>query len=426
MDISVVDVAEASVKVTPLSSQKRMVTMIHPLVAPDRFIMPPNTISHLAGPLGGLPWKTAKQAFEQYCLTLASGTRIEEVFAQAEEEIRPLLARQVAGTPQDVSIAFALNVTEALIKLLDCIETFLDPHDNVITPSTAYPSLRLLTKSLRKRRGMQLRQPEGTTDAVIAAIDERTRLIIIEEFDTRSCEMLDLARIADVAHAVGARLVVDASQLIGIFPLDFRHFDAAVATAYKGLNGASNGCTPIFLNRARWQPGTIQPSYAGRNSVQVESEEDFLFKDDPGARLQPGGLNWLGIFLLLDSLRNMQRLHLELEDIAQHILGLTTEIVLALKELARANDQLTLNIIAGKNPLLRGPHVTIKMLRERAKLVCKRLEDRNIYLSYDSTGLRLGPRVHNSSTDVERAVEQLGEVLLELGYNPLDPTWVVG
>jgi selenocysteine lyase/cysteine desulfurase len=270
---------------------------------------------------------------------------------------------------------------------------------------------------------MQLRQPEGTTDAVIKAIDEQTRLIIIEEFDTRSCEMLDLARIADVAHTVGARLVVDASQLIGIFPLDFRHFDVAVATAYKGLNGASNGCTPIILNRSRWQPGSIQPSYAGRNSVQVESEEDFLFKDDPGARLQPGGLNWLGIFLLLDSLRNMQSLHLKPEDIAQHILALTTEIVLALKDLARTNDRLALNIIAGRNPLLRGPHVTVKMARDHANLVCKLLADRKIYLSYDSTGLRLGPRVHNGSTDVERAAEQLGAVLLELGYDPLDPTW---
>ncbi|GHO93624.1 hypothetical protein KSF_036720 [Reticulibacter mediterranei] len=400
--------------------------MINSLVAPDRFIMPPNTVSYLAGPLGGLAWKTANEAAKQYFLTLASGTRIEEVFAQVEEEIYPLLARQVAGTPKDVSIAFALNVTEALIKLLDCIEASLDAQHNIVTPSTAYSSLRLLAKSLRQRRGTQLRQPEGTTDDVIGAIDEQTRLIIIEEFDTQYCEMLDLARIADVARSVGARLVVDASQLIGIFPLDFHHFDVAVSTAYKGLLGASNGCTPIFLNRARWQPGAIRPSYAGRNSIQMESEESFLFKDDPGARLQPGGLNWLGIFLLLDSLRNMQELRLELEDIAQHVLALTTEIVLALKDLARTNDQLTLDIIAGKNPLLRGPHATIRMQRASAKLVCERLAERGIYLSYDSTGLRLGPRIHNSSTDVERAVKHLGEVLLELSYNPLDPTWVAG
>lgn len=397
--------------------------MINPLVDPDRFIMQPDTVSYLAGPLGGLLWKTAHEALDQYGLTTASGTRIEEVFKKKEEEIHPLLARQVGGTPEEVSIAFALNVTEALIKLLDSIEAPLSTRHNIVTPNSAYRSLRLLAKSVRQRRGTQLRQPEGTTDAVINAIDEQTRLIIIEEFDTRRCEMLDLARIADAAHAVGARLVVDASQLIGIFPLDFHHFDVAVTTGYKGLHGASNGCTPIFLNRDRWQPGAIQPSYAGRNSIQAESKEGFLFKDDPGARLQPGGLNWLGIFLLIDSLRNMQKLRLEPEDTAQHVLALTSEIVLALKDLGRTNDRLTLNVIASGNPLLRGPHVTVKMPRDRAKLVCKLLEDRKVFLSCDDTGLRLGPRVHNGSADVEQAIEQLGGVLLELGYDPLDPAW---
>jgi selenocysteine lyase/cysteine desulfurase len=388
--------------------------------------MPPGTISHLAGPLGSLPWKTASLAFDDYCLALTSGTRMRHILPSVGEEVHTLLARQVGGTPDEIALAFALNATEALIKILDCMEGDLGPGHNIITPSTAYASLRLLARSLHKRRGVQIKQPTGTTDAVIAAIDEGTRLILVEQFDTWQCEMLDLARIARVARKAGARLVVDVSQVIGIFPLDYHHFDVAVATAYKGLGGIANGSTPILLNRAQWQDDDLQSGYAGRNSILVESGEDFRFKDDPGDRLQPGGLAWLNIFLLLDSLRNMQHLRLELRDIAQHVLALNNEIIEALANLSKTNDRLALYIIASRNPEMLGPHVSIRMATHRAVTVCERLADRGVYLSYDNTGLRFGPRLYNESADIERAIAPLGEILLDMGYSSIDPSWIAG
>jgi selenocysteine lyase/cysteine desulfurase len=396
--------------------------MIKPLVKPGRFIMPAGTVSHMAGPLGGLPWKTSKRAFSRYCLELASGVQFRNSLAQVSEAVRTQIARLVGGTQEEVAIAFALSATEALDKLLECIEGQFNPGTNIVTPRSSYPALIKQAQSLNQRSGTQIRQPIGTTSGVIAAIDENTRLVLVEQFDTWSCEMFDLAAIAEAARRVGARIVVDASQTLGLFPLDYHYFDAAIATAYKGLGGLSNGSTPILINRAMWQAADLKPRYAGRNAIL--SEGGFQFEGDLGDQLQMGGLPGLNLFMLRDALRNMEKRHLTPEKVAQHIQALNHEIVEALLNLTGTSGWPGLFIISAHDPQLVGPHITVKMLPERAAAVCARLIKRGVYLSYDGSGLRLGSRYHNGSADVERTVEQLGKVLLKMEYSVIDPSWM--
>ncbi len=397
--------------------------MIPPLVPPERYILHPDTVSNLVGSFGGLAWKSATEVVKKYAEGLAIGQAYNKALQAALREVRRRLASQLQAYPPNVATSFHTNATEALIRVVECVEPRIEDQHTIIVPDGAYSSLTLVAMSLRERSGAQLLNPAGTTEAIVSAIGPQCRLIILEHFDTSRCEMLDLAQIAAAAHPVGARILVDVSQTVGLFPIDYQDFDAAFATVYKGLGGLSNGSSPLWLNTGRWRPEEVQPIYMGRNSAQPKVGQNIQLKPDIGDRLQPGGLPWLNILLLLDALRNMQELGLEPQEIAKHILGLEDVILRELKVLNTESPQLDLKIAPPENSQRRGPHITIRMARDRAEEVYEQLAAKGIFTSFDEWGLRLSPRLHNGEEDTCLAIKALGEALIELEYNRLDPSW---
>ncbi len=398
---------------------------ISPLVPPERYIVQPETVSNLVGSFGGLAWKSSIQVVERYAEGLAAGQAYNKTLRAALREAQRLLASQLQAYPSNVATAFFTNATEALIRAVACTEPRIEDQHTILVPEGAYRSLTRVALALRERSGAQLLNPAGTTEAIISAIGPQCGLIILEHFNTSRCEMLDLAKIAAAAHPVGARILVDVSQTVGLFPLDYRNFDAAFATAHKGLGGISNGSSPLWLNTSRWSPEEVQPIiyYMDRNSAHPKVGQDIQLKPDIGDRLQPGGLPWLNILLLLDALRNMQELRLEPQKIAQHILNLEDVILRELEALNERSPQLDLKIAPPKGSPRRGPHITIRMARERAEEVYDQLVEKGVYTSFDEWGLRLSPRPHNGEEDVRRAIRALEEALIELEYNRLDPSW---
>jgi selenocysteine lyase/cysteine desulfurase len=397
--------------------------MIDPLVPPERYILPPGTESNLVGSFGGLAWKSSTQVLEKYAEGLATGQAYNKTLKAARLEVLRRLASQVQAYPPQVATSFHTNATEALIRVVECVEPRIEDQHTIIVPDGAYSSLTLVAMSLRERSGAQLLNPAGTTEDIVSAISPQCRLIIIEHFDTSRCEMLDIAQIAAAAHSVGARILVDVSQTVGLFPVNYQNFDAAFATVYKGLGGLSNGSSPLWLNTSRWRPDEVQPIYMGRNSAQPKVGQGIQLKPDIGDRLQPGGLPWLNILLLLDALRNMQDLGLEPQNIAEHILALEDVMLSELKALSTQSPQLDLKIAPPENSQGKGPHITVRMARDRAEEVYEQLVEKGIFTSFDEWGLRLSPRPHNGEEDVRRAVEALGEALIELEYSRLDPSW---
>jgi kynureninase len=397
--------------------------MIPPLVPPEQYILLPGTVSNLVGSFGGLAWRSSKQVLEKYAEGMATGQSYNKTLKASLREVRRLLASQLQTYPPHVATSFHTNATEALIRVVECVEPRIEDQHTIIVPKGAYRSLTLVAKSLCARSGAQLLTPAGTTEAIVSAISPQCRLIILEHFDTSRCEMLDLAKIAAAAHPVGARILVDVSQTVGLFPVDYQTFDAAFATVYKGLGGISNGSSPLWLNTGRWRPEEVQPIYMGRNSAQPEVGQAIQLKPDIGDRLQPGGLPWLNILLLLDALRNMQELGLKPQKIAEHIRGLEDVILRELKDLSTQSPQLDLKTAPPEDSQRRGPHITIRMSRDRAEEVYEQLVAKWIFTSFDEWGLRLSPRPHNGEEDICLAIRALGEALIELEYNRLDPSW---
>jgi selenocysteine lyase/cysteine desulfurase len=169
----------------------------------------------------------------------------------------------------------------------------------------------------------------------------------------------------------------------------------------------------LSINRDRWSgKDDIRPDYGGRNSTR-QTEGHFTFKPDIGDRFQPGGLPLLLMSLMHDALTNMQRRGLDPQTISQHVLALMDLILRALNRLDQENPQLRLNIAVAEDPQWRGPHVTIRMSKNRAEELCEATARRGVYFSYDNEGLRIGPRFYNGEADTLLGVKILGEVLTE-------------
>src|ERR1700680_1612963 len=115
-------------------------------------------------------------------------------------------------------------------------------EDEVITAQGEFPLQYTTWRPMEKREGIVLKvvAPSDrfiTAEDLIAALSPKTRLVSVSlvRFDDGS--MVDAARIAEVCHAQGTMLLLDASQCCGGMPMDVTGLgaDFVVCAGYKWL-----------------------------------------------------------------------------------------------------------------------------------------------------------------------------------------------
>ncbi len=101
------------------------------------------------------------------------------------------------------------------------------------------------------------------TDAVVAAVDETTAVVAVGSVQYATRSRVDVPRLRAATDAVGARLVIDASQEAGAEPIDTAAWDAdlIVSSGYKWLGGhggvAIGAIHESLLDRPPPLPGSM-------------------------------------------------------------------------------------------------------------------------------------------------------------------------
>ena len=165
--------------------------------------------------------------------------------------------------------------------------------DNVVTAAEEYPSNLYPWMNLASR-GVTLRMVPGRDgriwiDDLAAAMDARTRLMTISHVEFASGFRNDLDALAELCHARGVALFVDAIQGLGPLTLDVRRtpIDFLSADGHKWLLGPQ-GAGLLYVRRD-WIE-RLRPLGVGANSVVGSYnavEPDFTLK--PDARRWEGG-----------------------------------------------------------------------------------------------------------------------------------------
>ncbi len=196
------------------------------------------------------------------------------------------------GCPRSDHVVFTCNVTEALNI---AIRGLLDSGDRVVTTALEHNSVL---------RPLYQMEDERNIDLVTAGADrtgrldygelERltipgTKLLICTHASNLTGNITDIRHIADVAHAAGALLVVDAAQTAGTRRISMEEMGADVLcfTGHKGLMG------PQGTGGMCIRPGVeIRPFKAGGTGVQT-----YLRHQPPQypVRLEAGTINGHGV-----------------------------------------------------------------------------------------------------------------------------------
>ena len=195
------------------------------------------------------------------------------------------------GCPRPDHVVFTANSTEALNI---AINGLVRPGDHVLSTDLEHNSVLRPLYDLQTRGVFVDFVPADRLGNVRyedfeALFRENTKAIVCTHASNLTGNVLDIARISEIAHAHGALLIVDASQSAGVIPIDMQKMgiDVLCFTGHKGLLGPQ-GTGGLCL-----RPGVeIRPLLRGGTGVHSYD------KDQPQAyptRLEAGTLNSHGL-----------------------------------------------------------------------------------------------------------------------------------
>ncbi|MBQ6438449.1 aminotransferase class V-fold PLP-dependent enzyme [bacterium] len=144
-----------------------------------------------------------------------------------------------------------------------------------------------------------------TAEALAKIIDTRCKIVAVEAVSNVLGVVNDIASLAQVAHAAGARLVVDAAQLVGHRPVDFAASgaDALVFSGHKMYGPMGIGGVLI---RAGWQE-RLPVWQQGGEMIETVSWEQVTYKTGP-AKWEAGTVNAAGAVGLAAATAYMRQL----------------------------------------------------------------------------------------------------------------------
>lgn len=164
---------------------------------------------------------------------------------------RGSFSRFLAAMPEEIGFLYTTSEAENIVtRALD-----LRPGDNIVTSDLAYPHTLVLGRHLELTAGIEFRIARHhrgmvTAGDFAALVDRRTRLITVPWVSNINALRHPVSALAELAHARGAWLLVDAIQLVGTEPLDPRAegIDMLCTGTYKWLM-AGWGIAPFWVRR---------------------------------------------------------------------------------------------------------------------------------------------------------------------------------
>lgn len=317
------------------------------------------------------------------------------------DEIAPLIG---AGSGE---VAMVPNVSIAQAQILSALDYKSDGRDTIVMTEMDFPSVRYVYDELATRLGARIvvvPSDDGMSideDRLMAAIDERTRLVAISHVFFRSAYVLDAARICAHAHRMGALVSLDAYHSVGIVPVDVNAIqpDFLTGGVLKWLCGGPGGC---FL----WARPEVSEKTAPALTGWQAHEHPFAF--EPEMTYADGAWRWLtgtpsipALFAAVAGPRLLREAGMRA--IREKSVRQTTRLI----ELADARG---FAVTAPRAADRRGGTVAFDV--PHAREVAQALLARDVLVDYrPGAGIRVAPHFYSSDEEVESVVESIDEIL---------------
>jgi len=268
----------------------------------------------------------AIQRFLPYYASVHRGAGFKSrVSTTAYDLAHRTMACFVGAEPGTSAVIFGKNATEAINKLAFryplarrsiILSTMMEHHSNDLP----WRGRATVVRAKVTRDG---RLDEEDFDRLLDAYGDRVKLVTVSGASNVTGFVQPIHRLARKAHAVGAKILVDASQLAGHRRIDVKpdthpdHLDFVALSAHKMYapfgTGALIGSQDVFLQGA--------PEYRGGGTVEIVTDDEVHWAGLPD-REEAGSPNVVGAVAMAVAARTLTAA--SMDGIERHESALTT------------------------------------------------------------------------------------------------------
>lgn len=185
----------------------------------------------------------AMQNFIQQALSPETATL--ELWQAEYRRSLEIFAALVDCEPNELT--FMPNVASAMSSVAYALN--LQVGENIVTVDQEYGSNAYPWQEVARQTGASVFRAQSAedfslnTESILALITQQTRAVVISWVQFQTGVTLDLAVLGEAAHAVGALLIVDTTQAVGIVPFSLRHSncDIVAGSLHKWIGGPPGG-----------------------------------------------------------------------------------------------------------------------------------------------------------------------------------------
>jgi cysteine desulfurase / selenocysteine lyase len=346
----------------------------------------------------------ARQILDGYS---SHGGELEGHWHSRIADIRGILAELVGAGSHE--IFFTKNTSEGLTFATQGYPW--KAGDNAVSLRGEFPAVTV-PLHLLGARGVELRivepGPDNTfnLDDILAAIDSRTRMLMVSFVEFHTGARNDLAALGAICRERGIFFAVDGVQGVGALACRVKEWNADLVSVggHKWMM-AGEGVGFCYINPDKLD--TLNP--VGASWLSVTNPLEFLTGGgdpapfakplaDDARRFEGGTLNIAGIHALGKSAETM--LDLGPEKIETHILELGKVLVEGLLSSGY-------KVVSPQSDFTRSGITCFKPRNEDAIRLLKRLRGKKFCLGFPCGAIRVSPHYYNNKEDIERLLAAL-------------------
>ena len=321
------------------------------------------------------------------------------------ERLRALFAGVIGADREGVAIIPATSYGFAVAAA----NLEAGPGERVVVLDEEYPSGIYTWREFARRTGAEVftvRREDGETwaGAVLAALDERVRVVSVPNVHWTNGALVELGPICERARELGAAIVLDLSQSAGAMPVNVAELrpDFLFSVGYKWLLGPLS-VAYMYVGEQHREGEPIE-----HNWILRKGAEDFSRLVDYSDELQPGARRFDVGARTNFVLTPMANAALEqiLEWSVPRIEAALTDVTAAIETGA---GELGLTPLAAAD---RGAHmIGIELPGSATEQSLEALAEKRVYASLRSSWLRVAPHLHTTEADVEQLLGALDAAL---------------
>jgi selenocysteine lyase/cysteine desulfurase len=348
-----------------------------------------------------------KAAFEAYMEDRLLVGANWDVWITKNESVRALTATLLRASPDEVAVT--ASVSAGLNALASALE-FSGPRNKVVISDFEFPTNAQIWHAQEPRGAKVVHVPRAADGYVPLemfekAIDERTQLVAITHVCFRNGAKLDVPGIVRLAHAKGARVLLDCYQAVGSLDIDVKGLD--VDFAVGGMLKYLLGTAGIGFLYAR---GSLIPALLPSNSgwfaqADIAAMDITANRPAPNARrFEAGTPPVVNCYAAEAGLTMLLRVGTPA--IERRVYALTRRCMDGLQEIGWRS-------VTPEPDERRGATVAVPS-RDSARLSAE-LARRDIVTSYRDANLRASFHFYNNEEDVDTFVAAMRELCGSLG-----------